>query len=53
MSTLPVWLWVVGVVILGAVIVFGIMQNRQRSQREKNISQAATKKLYEREERSS
>lgn len=53
MATLPVWIWIVGVVILGAVLFYGIMQNKHRSQREKNISQSATKKLYEQEDRSS
>lgn len=52
MDTIPVWLWVLGVVILGGVMVYGITRNRQRSEREKAVSQAATKKLYEQEDRS-
>ena len=52
MTTVPVWMWVVGVVILGAVMVYGIMNNRRRTLREKTISQTATRDLYEREDRS-
>lgn len=53
MDALPVWIWVVGTVVLGAVMVYGIMQNRHRTQREKGLSQSATKKLYEQEDKSS
>ena len=52
MTTIPVWTWVVGVLILGAAMAYGIMRNRQRSKVEKNVSQSATKKLYEEEDKS-
>jgi hypothetical protein len=46
----PIWLWVLGVIILGCVMSYGILQNRRRPRAEADITQAATKDLYRREE---
>jgi cytochrome c-type biogenesis protein CcmH/NrfF len=31
MTTLPLWIWVVGVAVLGIVLAYGILRNRTRS----------------------
>jgi hypothetical protein len=46
----PVWLWVIGVAILGSVIAYGISQTRRRSRGEAHITQETTAGLYRREE---
>jgi Na+/proline symporter len=48
----PVWLWVIGVGILGSVMSYGISQARRRTRTEANITQDATDELYRREESS-
>jgi hypothetical protein len=50
-SHVPVALWFIGAGVLGLVVVYGIMQNRQRSRAEKQITEQATKDLYDRESR--
>jgi cytochrome c-type biogenesis protein CcmH/NrfF len=40
-----------GVVVLGAAIVFGIMRNRQRTLSERVTTEVATKREYAREDR--
>ena len=50
-SPVPVALWVVGAVILGVVLAYGIARNRTRTPAEKKITDQATKDLYAREDR--
>ena len=47
------WLFVVlgGTVILGLVIFYGEMRNRTRTPTEKAVTEVATHRLYEKEER--
>jgi hypothetical protein len=52
MTTLPLWTWVAGVVLLGLIIAYGIMKTGQRSRQEKTKTNAATKDLYKQEDRS-
>jgi cytochrome c-type biogenesis protein CcmH/NrfF len=52
MSTLPLWTWVIGTVILGAVIAYGILRNRTRTRQDRIVSNEATKELYRQENRS-
>jgi len=52
MDHLPLWVWVVGVVVLGLVIAYGIVRSGQRTRREKALTESATKDLYRREDRS-
>jgi hypothetical protein len=49
----PLWLIidVVGVILLGAVIAYAIMKNRQRSPAEKRLTEEATRRLYRRTDR--
>jgi hypothetical protein len=46
----PLWLWVIGSIILGAAIVYGIMRNRNRTRSERAATDQATKGLYARED---
>jgi|SRR5215210_1885935 len=46
----PVWLWVIGVGILGSAMSYGISRARRRTRAEVNITQDATNDLYRREE---
>ena len=48
-SQIPVALWFVGAAVLGAVMVYGIMQNRKRSRAEKQLTEQATRENYRRE----
>jgi hypothetical protein len=50
-SFVPVALWVVGVVILGVAIAWGILHNRRRTWRERQITEQATRERYSEEER--
>jgi hypothetical protein len=52
MTTLPLWTWFIGAAVLGVVIAFGILRNRQRTGAEKAVTEGATKELYRREDRS-
>jgi cytochrome c-type biogenesis protein CcmH/NrfF len=49
MSTLPLWAWVAGTIVLGAVIAYGILKNRTRTPEQRIISNEATKELYRQE----
>jgi cytochrome c-type biogenesis protein CcmH/NrfF len=53
MSTLPLWIWVAGVVVLGIVITYGLLRNRTRTRAERITTNEATKDLYKQENRSS
>ena len=50
-SPMPLWTWVIGVVILGALLFYGIMRNRTRTAADKATTEQGTKDLYKREER--
>jgi cytochrome c-type biogenesis protein CcmH/NrfF len=52
MDTLPLWTWFLGVFLLGAILVYAMMRNRQRSRTERIITNEATKELYRQENRS-
>jgi ABC-type Co2+ transport system permease subunit len=52
MTTLPLWTWVAGVVLLGLIIAYGIVRTGRRSRQEKTTTNAATKDLYKQEDRS-
>jgi hypothetical protein len=52
-SHLPVALWFISAGVLGLVLAYGIMRNRQRTRAEKQITEQATKDLYDRESRKS
>jgi cytochrome c-type biogenesis protein CcmH/NrfF len=52
MTTLPLWIWVVGVAVLGIVLAYGILRNRTRSLHERAVTDEATKELYRQEDRS-
>jgi hypothetical protein len=41
----------VGVIVLGGAMAYGMMRNRQRSPREKAVTDAATRAEYQREDR--
>jgi hypothetical protein len=47
----PLSLWVIGVVVLGMAIAYGIMRNRNRTRAERAAADQATKDLYARENR--
>ena len=51
MTTLPLWTWVAGVVLLGLIIAYGIVKTGKRSRQEKVATNAATKDLYKQEDR--
>jgi hypothetical protein len=50
-SKIPVALWLVGVVLLGIVMAYGILRNRKRSSAEKQLTEEATRANYAAEER--
>jgi hypothetical protein len=47
----PLVLWVIGTAVLGLVLAYGIIHTRNRSAREKQITEQGTRDLYAREER--
>ena len=49
-SHTPVALWLIGVVILGGAIAYGIMRNRKRSRADKDLTDRATQANYRRED---
>jgi hypothetical protein len=51
MSAIPLWFWIAGVVVLGGILAYGILQTGRLTRREKQVSQAATKRLNEAERR--
>ena len=46
----PLWVWVLGVGILGSLIGYGISQVRRRTRAEAQLTQEATRDVYRREE---
>jgi cytochrome c-type biogenesis protein CcmH/NrfF len=52
MSTLHVWIWFAGALVLGLALAYGIFRNRTRTARERAVTEAATKERYRQEERS-
>jgi hypothetical protein len=52
MDQTPLWVWVAGAIVLGLVIAFGIIRTGQRTRREKDLTEQATRDLYRREDRS-
>jgi uncharacterized integral membrane protein len=50
-SHMPLALWIIGTAVLGLVLAYGIMHTRNRSWREKQITEQGTKDLYAQEER--
>jgi hypothetical protein len=50
-SQVPLVLWVIGTAVLGLVLAYGIIHTRNRSWREKQITEQGTKDLYAQEER--
>src|SRR4051794_31640668 len=48
-SHLPVALWAAGAALLGIVLIYGIVRNRQRTNSDKEITEQATKDLYAKE----
>jgi cytochrome c-type biogenesis protein CcmH/NrfF len=50
MTTLPLWIWVAGVAVLGIVLAYGILRNRTRSPQERAVTNEATKELYRQED---
>ena len=50
MTTLPLWIWVAGVAVLGIVLAYGILRNRTRSPQERAVTSEATKELYRQED---
>ena len=54
-SHLPVWLWLwfVGVIILGLAMAYGISRNRNRSRAEKQVTEAATRANYAKQDNQS
>ena len=49
-AQLPLWLWVIGIGVLGSFMAYGILQARRRSPRQGDTTQQATEDLYRREE---
>jgi len=50
-SHIPVALWFIGAGVLGIVMVYGIMRNRNRTRTEVQRTEQATRDLYKEEER--
>ena len=53
METLPLWTWFLGAFLLGLVLVYGIMRNRQRTRGDRILTNEATKEVYREENRRS
>ena len=53
METLPLWIWFLGAFLLGLVLVYGIMRNRQRTRGDRIQTNEATKEVYREENRRS
>ena len=49
-AQLRLWLWVIGIGILGSFICYGILQAGRRSRGQGNTTRQATEDLYRREE---
>ena len=52
-SHLPVALWFIGAGVLGVILAYGILRNRNRSRAQKQVTDDATKDLYAKENRDS
>ncbi len=52
-TPVPLALWVVGTVLLGLALGYGIIRSKARTRSEKQITEQGTKKLYAEEERDS
>ena len=50
-SQVPLALWVIGTAVLGLALAYGIIHTRNRSWRDKQITEQRTKNLYAQEER--
>ncbi|WP_375411291.1 hypothetical protein [uncultured Bradyrhizobium sp.] len=50
-SMLPVAIWGLGAIVLGFVMAYAILRNRNRTRAEKQQTEQATKNLYAEEER--
>ena len=50
-SKIPVALWLVGAIILGLVMAWGILHNRTRTRAERQLTEQATRENYREEER--
>ena len=46
----PLWVWVLGVGILGSLVIYGISQVRRRTRADAQLTQEATRDVYRREE---
>jgi hypothetical protein len=53
MTTLPLWAWIAGVVVLGLAIAYGTWRSGRRTHQEEVISDAATEERYKQENHSS
>jgi hypothetical protein len=51
-SHIPVALWFIGVAVLGAAIIYGIVHNRKRTRAERRITEQGTRNEYAEEDRS-
>jgi hypothetical protein len=49
MSTYPLWAWVIGVILLGGILAYGIIRTGRLTPREKQISEAGTERLKDKE----
>lgn len=50
-SFVPTALWFLGAVVLGVAIAYGILRNRSRTRRERQITEQATRESYSEDER--
>jgi hypothetical protein len=50
-SSIPVAIWVIGTIVLGCVIAYGIVHTKNRSRVEKQRTEQGTKEVYRQEER--
>jgi hypothetical protein len=49
-AQLPLWLWVIGIGLLGSLICYGILRAGKRSRAQASITDEATQDLYRRED---
>jgi cytochrome c-type biogenesis protein CcmH/NrfF len=48
MTTLPLWLWVAGVVVLGITLAYGLLRNRTRTGRSEPLRKKPQSKITDR-----
>ena len=53
MDTLPLWTWLLGALLLGLALAWGIMRNRRRTRGDRILTDEATKQNYRDENRRS